>query len=222
MEGGWSHRDRPRRPSLTSPPGQASAAVPTPQPLIWTPEGQEAELSTYMSALAPPPCPPTCDAGEACGFCLMLVRCGAWDEFFRFWESPPCQSNLRPGVWCAGDGRCGTHDPTIFEFSHCDADGMYVRKDCRIANSPPPPSPPPPPPSPPPPMLESIPPQPSPTVPVPVAAQSIDEGGKSSWGQQSQLEQLGPPEALAQADASNGTTNVELVPAYNVIAGFLC
>ena len=127
----------------------------------------------------------------------------------------------RPGVWCAGDGRCGTHDPTIFEFSHCDADGMYVRKDCRIANSPPPPSPPPPPPSPPPPMLESIPPQPSPTVPVPVAAQSIDEGGKSSWGQQSQLEQLGPPEALAQADASNGTTNVELVPAYNVIAGFL-
>ena len=174
-----------------------------------------------MSALAPPPCPPTCDAGEACGFCLMLVRCGAWDEFFRFWESPPCQSNLRPGVWCAGDGRCGTHDPTIFEFSHCDADGMYVRKDCRIANSPPPPSPPPPPPSPPPPMLESIPPQPSPTVPVPVAAQSIDEGGKSSWGQQSQLEQLGQPEALAQADTSNGTTNVELVPAYNVIAGFL-
>ena len=65
---------------------------------------------------------------------------------------------------------------------------------------------------------ESIPPQPSPTVPVPVAAQSIDEGGKSSWGQQSQLEQLGPPEALAQAEASNGTTNVELVPAYNVIA----
>ena len=82
-----------------------------------------------------------CDAGGACGYCLKRVTCGVFDELFRFWEDPPCHSNLPPGEWCRGDGRCGTDAPATFSTGICASGAMYSRQDCTYVHPWPPPMP---------------------------------------------------------------------------------
>ena len=85
-----------------------------------------------------PPCG-ECDAGLECGYCLQLVSCTFWDEASPFWAPSQCHSRMHYGVWCEGDGRCGTKAPGFMSSSVCASGAMYVRMECDVILQPPPP-----------------------------------------------------------------------------------
>ena len=114
----------------------------------------------FSQAVSPPPPPPpfesrpcsSCDAGDACGICLMAV---AEHECPSGWQNtglvngmgelkPGC-TGLAVGEMCEADGECGTNN----ELKNCDAvwsalggRDVYRREECTITTPrAPPPSP---------------------------------------------------------------------------------
>lgn len=127
----------PVPPSSPFPPMTPPSPPMPPQPPLAPP------APALPPLLPPPPTCSTCDAGQECGFCLVLVPdCPLWPMLVK----PKCGPNMAPGEWCEGDGSCGTDDKKNSCFFW---EEVYTRVDCVfVSPSPPPPLPPLPPASP--------------------------------------------------------------------------